>query len=70
MPKRKRINFRRVEISLLVFSVIMIGPPLGLAFLYPEKALPLYGKFIGMGLFALAFYWGLRKRRDNDAKAS
>jgi len=66
MADPQTTNFRKVEIGLLIFTVIMIGPPLGLAFLYPEKGLPLYGKFVGMGLFALAFYGGLRYQRKKS----
>lgn len=65
MPHESKIDFRKVEIGLLVFAVIMIGPSLGLAILYPVKGIPLYGKFIGMGAFALFFYWGLRRQRRN-----
>lgn len=62
-PKRKKIDFRKAEIGLLIFGILFTVPPIFLAIFYPVKALPLYGKFIGFGLFALGFYWCLRRER-------
>ncbi|WP_269537485.1 hypothetical protein [Cerasicoccus fimbriatus] len=70
MPKRKTIDFRKVERWLMIFAVVMIVPFIVLALFYPVKAIPLYGKQVGMGLFALMFYFSLRyeRRREKERR--